>query len=48
MYKMLKVEERTHRQIKTQASAKGMTISEYVQYIADLASGGLVKVVKDK
>lgn len=48
MYKMLKVEEKTHRQIKTQASAKGMTISEYVQYLADLVSGGLSKTVKER
>ena len=32
---ILKVSEETHRQIKTQASAKGMTIKEYVQYLAD-------------
>lgn len=37
MTKMLKVEEKTHTQIKTQASAMGMTIIEYVQYLADLA-----------
>lgn len=36
MTKMLKVEEKTHKQIKTQASAMGMSIIDYVQYLADL------------
>ena len=34
--KMLKVYESTHIQVKTQASAKGMSIKDYVQYLADL------------
>lgn len=37
MSKMLKVEDKTHKQIKTQASAMGMSIVKYVQYLADLA-----------
>ena len=33
---ILKVSDDTHRQIKTQAAAKGMTIKDYVQYLADM------------
>jgi hypothetical protein len=33
---MLKVEKETHRMIKAQASALGMTISDYVKYLAEL------------
>jgi len=33
--KMIKVKDETHRQIKVQAAEKGMTMSEYIQYLAD-------------
>jgi hypothetical protein len=33
--KMLQVENDTHKQIKEQAVKKGMSIKEYVQYLAD-------------
>ncbi len=33
--KMLQVEDETHKQIKIQALAKGMSIKEYIQYLAD-------------
>lgn len=48
MAKMLKVEDETHRQIKTQASAKGLTISEYVKYLADLRPNEIRKIQKLK
>ena len=33
--KMLKVSEETHKLIKTQAASRGMTIQEYLRYIAE-------------
>lgn len=33
--KVLKVKEDLHLQVKAQASAKGMTIQAYVQYLVD-------------
>ena len=33
--KMLQVKDSTHKQIKTQALNKNMTIIEYIQYLAD-------------
>ena len=33
--KILQVEDKTHFQIKAQASAKGMSIKDYIQYLAD-------------
>ena len=36
--KMLMVADATHKQVKTQAAAKGMSIVEYVQYLADKES----------
>lgn len=32
--KMLKVSEETHKLIKTQAASHGMTIQEYIKYLA--------------
>ena len=34
--KILKVTDDTHKQVKTQAAAKGLTMIEYIQYLADL------------
>lgn len=33
--KMLQVDNKTHEQIKIQALLRGMSIKEYVQYLAD-------------
>lgn len=33
--KMLNVGEETHKQIKTQAAKAGMSIKDYIQYLAD-------------
>ena len=33
--KMLQVDDKTHEQIKMQALKAGMSIKEYVQYLAD-------------
>ena len=33
--KMLKVYKETHKLIKTQAASRGMTIQEYVKYLAE-------------
>ena len=33
--KMIKVDDATHLLIKTKASAKGMTIKDYLQYLAE-------------
>lgn len=33
--KMLKVSKETHKLIKTQAASRGMTIQDYVKYIAE-------------
>ena len=33
--KMLKVSKETHKLIKTQAVSRGMTIQEYVKYLAE-------------
>jgi len=32
---MIKVKDETHKQIKVQAAEKGMTMSEYMQFLAD-------------
>ena len=33
--KMLKVSKETHKLIKTQAALRGMTIQDYVKYLAE-------------
>lgn len=33
--KMLQVKKETHQQIKEQAVKKGMSIKQYIQYLAD-------------
>lgn len=35
MGKIIKVDDETHKQVKTQASKKGLSIKEYIQYLAD-------------
>ena len=34
--KLIKVSDDTHKQIKTQAAAKGMTMIDYMKYLADM------------
>ena len=33
--KVIKVEDDTHKQVKVQSAAKGMTMRAYIQYLVD-------------
>ena len=41
MSKMIKVKDETHKRLKTWAATNGLSLSDYMEYLADLHYDGL-------